>query len=555
VAEIQAKAISQQEKNTLISEQAIQLQENPDPAGILTTTYFAQSQYSGGSNRRQVEFVVKNFLCSSMPEIGNPNASDAYVGRDVDRFVGGSNQNYISNCKSCHTVMDAMRGAFAKVDYSSFYYDQAAPNSGLSYGSFANQLTDERSIWLDSVFNQTELEKELIAKGASSTLVANTTKAYNLDYSLPIKSTYSLEPSITYAEKKEKMISTMNSNLLLKNGNGTPAPNASYLALSQKFNRSLLSLGQRDIIAEFAARPNLKTLILINPNVAYSTSNAKPEWLAVKDALHYFVLTGDITLGSTRDEVATDKKPELYDIFANKTLPAHVTKFSQLCLDKWDQSKVDAQTSEAAKNSVRLSMTQAFLICDLEFRKNISYIAEQMLRKIKANGGSNELQLGVNELFIINHVNLYFNGETGRRAIFRKYLSSQNRLISFAGLNFNTDTGVANKMNNGTFAYGAEVKNDHFVNLASDSFGWRGPNKDGGSGMNQFGRMIADSEAFSSCMSKKLFQSVCNKDLSENPKLLKKWANQFEINYKVRNIVAEMVISSECGLVSKVGAK
>ena len=106
-------------------------------------------------------------------------------------------------------------------------------------------------------------------------------------------------------------------------------------------------------------------------------------------------------------------------------------------------------------------------------------------------------------------------------------------------------------MNNGSFAYGAEVKDDKFVNLASSSFGWRGPNKDGGSGMNQFGRMVADSEAFSSCMTKKWFQTVCYKDLSESPKLLKKWAKQFEINYKVKSLVAEMVVSPECGIIAK----
>ncbi|GEM_PF-2607037 len=551
IAAINAEPISQIEKNTKISEQGIELKENPDPAGVLTTNYFAQSQFSGGSNRRGVEFVVKNFLCSSMPEIGNPNASDAFVGRDVDRFVGGSNANYVNNCKSCHTVMDGLRSAFAKVDYAAFYQDMVTGNNGLAYGSFANQLADARAIWTDIEFNQSPLEKELKTKGASSTLVANTTLAYNLDYSFPLKSTYSAETSTTYSEKKAKMISTMNTNLLLKNAEGVSAPNPTYLSMAQKFNRVLLGLSFRDVVSELAARPNLKEQILINPAAAYSAANTKPAWLAIKNNLHYFILTADTSIAGARDEVATDKKTILYDIFANKNLATNISKYNQICLDKWDQTKIDAQTSESAKNSLRFSMSQAFLICDLEFRKNLSFISEQLLLKLKTNGAPLELQKGANELLIINHVNMYFNAGRSRRDYFNRYLQSQNRLISFGGTNFNGDTGVANKMNNGSFTYGAEVKSDEFTNLASSSFGWRGPNKDGGTGINQFGRMIADSQAFSSCMTKKIFQSVCYKDLSADPKLLKKWTQQFEVNYKVKSLVADIVISKDCGLINK----
>jgi hypothetical protein len=551
IAAINAEAISQLEKNIKVSEQGVDLKEIPDPAGVLTTNYFAQSQFSGGSNRRGIEFVVKNFLCSSMPEIGNPNASDAFVGRDVDRFVGGSNSNYVNNCKSCHTVMDGLRSAFAKVDYAAFYQDMATGNSALAYGGFANQLADARAVWTDVDFNQSPLEQELKSNGSSSTLVKNTTSAYNLDYSFPLKATYSAEISTTYADKKSKMISTMNSNLLLKNSDGVAAPNATYLKMSQKFNRVLLGLSFRDVVAELAARPRLKEQILINPTLAYSAANAKPAWLAIKNNLHYFVLTADTSVADARDEVATDKKTILYDIFANKTLGANITKYNQICLDKWDQSRVDAQKTESGKNSVRFSMAQAFLICDLEFRKNLSFISEQLLLKLMTNGASAELQTGVSELILINHVNMYFNADRSRREYFTRYLQSQNRLISFGGTNFNGDTGVANKLNTGSFTYGAEVKNDDFTNLASTSFGWRGPNKDGGSGLNQFGRMIADSKAFSSCMTKKIFQTVCYKDLSSDPKLLKKWTQQFELNYKVKNLVADMVVSNDCGLINK----
>lgn len=551
VVTIKASTSSQLEKNIKISEEGMSSRELPDPAGVLTTNFFARSQYSGGSNRRGIEFVVKNFLCSSMPEIGNPNASDAYVGRDVDRFVGGSNQNYVNNCKSCHTVMDAMRGAFAKVDYATFSQDMATNTSGLAYGGFAGTLKNEKAVWLDIVFNQSPLEQELISKGALSKLVTNTEKIYNLDYSLAIKSNYPPETATTYAEKKRKEITTMNNALLLKDTQGVPTPNITYVKKAQQFNRVLYALNQRDVLSELAKRTTLKSQILINPELAYSSSNVKPEWLAIKNHLHFFILTADYSLGAARDELFNVKKLIYYDIFANKNLSSNITIYNQLCLDKWDQSKIDSQLTESAKNAQRAAMTKAFLFCDLEFRKNTSFIGQFIIEKMTANGASIELKKGVEDLILSSHITLYNNGTRARADGWKKYLQTQNQLISFGGFNFNTDTGVANKLNSGSYTYGAEVKDDTFVNLASASYGWRGPYKDGGKGLNQFGHMIADSNAFSSCMTRKVFQSVCYKDLNQDPKLLKKWTQKFEVNYKFKNLIAEIVTNPDCGLIKK----
>lgn len=110
--------------------------DNPDPAGVLTTRTFAERNLSGGSNRRAVEFTLKQFLCVSMAEAADSSASDQYVGRDVERFPAGDHNKYLTSCKSCHAVMDGMRGAFAKMDYANFTNSQATGIYSQMHGDF-----------------------------------------------------------------------------------------------------------------------------------------------------------------------------------------------------------------------------------------------------------------------------------------------------------------------------------------------------------------------------------------------------------------------------------
>lgn len=91
---------------------------NPDPAGILTSRAFLGAHADMGTNRRLVEYTMKAFMCLSMPEWADSNGSDARIGRDIDRFPGGSHTQFLNTCKACHTGMDGFRGAFANWDFA-----------------------------------------------------------------------------------------------------------------------------------------------------------------------------------------------------------------------------------------------------------------------------------------------------------------------------------------------------------------------------------------------------------------------------------------------------
>ncbi len=92
------------------------LVRNPDAAGVLTSATFMRSHADAGTNRRLVEYAFREFMCIPLEEWADASASDAWIGRDIDRFPGGDHQKFQTSCKSCHTVMDGFRGAFAKWD-------------------------------------------------------------------------------------------------------------------------------------------------------------------------------------------------------------------------------------------------------------------------------------------------------------------------------------------------------------------------------------------------------------------------------------------------------
>lgn len=90
------------------------LATNPDPAGVLTSTTFIREHANDGTNRRLVEYAFREFMCVPLEEWADASVSDAWIGRDIDRFPGGDHKKFQTSCKSCHTVMDGFRGAFAK---------------------------------------------------------------------------------------------------------------------------------------------------------------------------------------------------------------------------------------------------------------------------------------------------------------------------------------------------------------------------------------------------------------------------------------------------------
>jgi hypothetical protein len=93
------------------------LMDNPDPAGLLTTRAFLSAHAVAGTNRRPVEYTMREFMCVAMADWSDVGASDARVGRDVDRAPGGDPQKFLTSCKGCHTGMDGFRLAFSKNDF------------------------------------------------------------------------------------------------------------------------------------------------------------------------------------------------------------------------------------------------------------------------------------------------------------------------------------------------------------------------------------------------------------------------------------------------------
>jgi len=91
---------------------------SPDPAGVLTSRGFMGAHALMGTNRRLLEYTFREFMCVPLSSWADTSASDARVGRDIDRFPAGDHLKYETSCKGCHTVMDGFRGAFAKWDFT-----------------------------------------------------------------------------------------------------------------------------------------------------------------------------------------------------------------------------------------------------------------------------------------------------------------------------------------------------------------------------------------------------------------------------------------------------
>lgn len=118
------------------------LQPVPDPAGLLTTNTWAREHYSGGTNRRAVEYTLRSFLCTPIEKAADTAASDSRIGRDIDRFPGNDHNRFLTSCKGCHTVMDGFRGAFAKFNYLDFLIHGDALKSvrGMDAQGIANKM-------------------------------------------------------------------------------------------------------------------------------------------------------------------------------------------------------------------------------------------------------------------------------------------------------------------------------------------------------------------------------------------------------------------------------
>lgn len=128
----------------------------------------------------------------------------------------------------------------------------------------------------------------------------------------------------------------------------------------------------------------------------------------------------------------------------------------------------------------------------------------------------------------------------------------------FAFTNDDVDsTGTVKKMNHNenVFPNGYKITDDSFVNNAGGSsnaavFGWGGSNKIGGIGVNQFGRMLSESNRFAQCMANRAFQIICTPH-AELPTTISPAVDQAAAKfrgggYKLKTLFQEVAISPDC---------
>ncbi len=131
-----ADLLEKVEGQKVIGPQGVEV-PHPDPAGLLTTRGWLEAHATAGTNRRLVEFSFREFMCINIDQWADTSNSDERVGRDVDRFPGGSSSKFLTTCKGCHSGMDSLRGAFAQVDFAD---DRVKHGQVLAAGNQVSQM-------------------------------------------------------------------------------------------------------------------------------------------------------------------------------------------------------------------------------------------------------------------------------------------------------------------------------------------------------------------------------------------------------------------------------
>lgn len=116
--------------------------------------------------------------------------------------------------------------------------------------------------------------------------------------------------------------------------------------------------------------------------------------------------------------------------------------------------------------------------------------------------------------------------------------------------------GIINKLNRNGNVYpgGYVTTNDSWVNHANRganalSLGWRGNDISSGMGVKTFGSIIANSRRFSQCMAKRVYQSVCHRELPTNEQdlLYVQLGNQWEASgYKMKKLFEIVATDPKC---------
>jgi hypothetical protein len=121
------------------------------------------------------------------------------------------------------------------------------------------------------------------------------------------------------------------------------------------------------------------------------------------------------------------------------------------------------------------------------------------------------------------------------------------------------------KMNRPDFVQysgGYILRDDSFINNATRGvnatrFGWRGPAPDSSplasatGGVHSFGRLLANSQQFSRCFAKRVFDQICKHDLSDAEKdaLYASLGMDFEANaYNLKKLFQAVAVHPRCRL-------
>lgn len=125
------KSVLIKKKQILVTGDGTAFTENVSPAGLLTTRQWAAAHMIAGTNRRAVEYSLRQFTCTPIESAADSTGPEDVVGRDVDRNPGGSMAKFTTSCRACHTVLDGFRPAFAYMTFSNGYLKHSAlvPNS------------------------------------------------------------------------------------------------------------------------------------------------------------------------------------------------------------------------------------------------------------------------------------------------------------------------------------------------------------------------------------------------------------------------------------------
>lgn len=117
--------------------------DHPDPAGVLTSRAFLAAHAVAGTNRRIIEFAFREFTCLPITGWADSTGPDNRIARDVDRYPGGDHTKFLTTCRSCHSNMDGLRGAFAKIHFNNNFVkhaDVVTANSATEDGETATTM-------------------------------------------------------------------------------------------------------------------------------------------------------------------------------------------------------------------------------------------------------------------------------------------------------------------------------------------------------------------------------------------------------------------------------